>query len=240
MHFTLICARYSATTFATCGLALSWCTIQLVARKCGLFCLIWPRRTFRTSHLLLCVQVWHADKPFHQYQKNEMTITFPAEETTFAFFEVGDGDFHTELCCLLSGSKWCSQVSSAVITFERNSGSSCTIIFNCMHANVLFGNQQSLNPSYTHTRLMLNFSVANVWVEPSEIFKFWESDLKVVLWSSLTMTAAVFVLKSSNWGTGSTFFWNSPLFKVGKLWNFKSFWSKITFSCYCINLIYLI
>ena len=149
---------------------------------------------YNKAQLLLCVQVWHADKPFHQYKKWD-DYNFPWRRNHFCFLGVGDGDFHTELSCLLSGSKWCSQVSSAVITFERNSGSSCTIIFNCMQTSCCSG-ISSLGTHRTLARLMFYLSVANVWVVPSEIFKISESDLKVILQSSLTMTAVVLLFSS--------------------------------------------
>ena len=106
MHFTLICARYSATTFATCGLALPWCSIQVVALKCGLFPSDMTLQNFQDISVVkpsyCCVCRYDMLINHSINIKNEMTITFPEEETTFAFLGVGDGDFHTELCCLLS------------------------------------------------------------------------------------------------------------------------------------------
>ena len=140
---------------------------------------------------------------------------FPCRRNHFCFFGIGDeGEFHTELCRLLTGSKLCSQVSSVVITFERNSGSSCTVIFNCMQTCMRTSCCSGISSLGTHraqTHLMFNLSVTNVWVEPSEIFKISERDLKVILRSSLTMTAAVLLFSSLRAVTGAP---GPPYFEI--------------------------
>ena len=146
--------------------------------------------------------------------------TFPAEETTFAFLGVGDeGDFHTQLCCLLSGSKWCSQVSPAVITFEISYGSSCTIIFNCMQTCMQTSFRSGISSLGTHraqTRLIFNFLSPPCEWNPVKFSRFQKVILRSFfdpLW--LWQQQCCCFLKSSNWGAGSTFLWNwlSPLFK---------------------------